>query len=132
MWWGLSQKLKRHSERTVWCAGGGGELHLGLVELCNLNPHTVPRLHPALGDGGGVHAIALLLLKLCRTLACLLRFGLAPLLCLLHLLLVSQSGLPCHLLSALVSNPLSILLPPLAICIWLVILRLCCHALPPQ
>ena len=54
--------------------------HLGLVVLRHLDARAVPRLQPAVGDGGGVHAAALLLLKLCGARARLLCLGLTRLL----------------------------------------------------
>ena len=47
-------------------------------------------MHPALGDSGGVHAAALLLMKLRVALARLLRFGLARLLRRRRLLLIGR------------------------------------------
>ena len=72
--------------------------HLGLVELRHLDAHAAPRQHPALGDGGGVHTVALLRLKLCGTLARLLCLGLARLLCLPRLLLPCLPRLPSTVL----------------------------------
>ena len=78
--------------------GGVHIAHLGLVELRHLDAHAAPRQHPALGDGGGVHTVALLRLKLCGTLARLLRLGLARLLCLPRLLLPCLPRLPSTVL----------------------------------
>ena len=72
------------------CAGEGCTSHLGLVELRHLDAHAVPRLHPAAGDGGGAHTVALLLLKLRGARARLLRFGLARLLRRSRLLLIGR------------------------------------------
>jgi len=58
--------------------------HLGLVELRHLDVPVVPRLQPAVGDRGGVHAAALLLLKLCGARA--------RLLCLDHVRLVARGA----------------------------------------
>ena len=84
--------------------------HLGLIELRHLDDHAVPWLHPALGDGGGVHEAALLLLKLRSALACLLCLALTLLLCLPRLLLIGWSRLLCRRLSivALVSTTITI------------------------
>ena len=83
-------ELSKQAGKGGCCGGGGGRGHLKLVELRNLDAHAAPRQHPALGDGGGVHAAALLLLKLRGALARLLRFGLARLLCLPRLLLTGH------------------------------------------
>jgi hypothetical protein len=91
---------------------GGGVLHIAhleLVELRHLDAHIAPRLHPAVGDGGGVHAVALLLLKLRGARARLPCLGLALLLCLPRLLLIGWSRLLCRRLStAVVSIALAI------------------------
>jgi hypothetical protein len=76
---------------SVAVVRGGGIAHLGLVELRHLDAHAAPRPHPALGDGGGVHAVALLRLKLRGARARRLCLGLARLLCLPRLLLIGRS-----------------------------------------